>query len=104
MEHLSYQRKITIMAAIITSMFFASINQTIVGVALPSIIARLGGMEYYTWIITIYFLAATVSTILVGKLSDIYGRKYFIFIRNCDFYVRRVPGRDLNRCHSVDYL
>ena len=78
MEHLSYQRKITIMAAIITSMFFASINQTIVGVALPSIIARLGGMEYYTWIITIYFLAATVSTILVGKLSDIYGRKYFI--------------------------
>lgn len=78
MEHLSYQRKITIMAAIITSMFFASVNQTIVGVALPTIIAKLGGMEYYTWIITIYFLTSTVSTILVGKLSDIYGRKYFI--------------------------
>ncbi|ATW23538.1 MDR family MFS transporter [Candidatus Formimonas warabiya] len=78
MEHLSYQRKVTIMAAIITSMFFSSINQTIVGVALPRIIAKLGGMEYYTWIITIYFLTSTISTILVGKLSDIYGRKYFI--------------------------
>lgn len=78
MEHLSYQRKVTIMVAIIASMFFSSINQTIVGVALPRIIARLGGMEYYTWIITIYLLTSTISTILVGKLSDIYGRKYFI--------------------------
>ncbi len=78
MEHLSYQRKITIMVAIITSMFFSSINQTIVGVALPRIISQLGGMEYYTWIITIYLLTSTISTILVGKLSDIYGRKQFI--------------------------
>ncbi len=78
MEHLSYQRKVTIMAAIVTAMFFASVNQTIVGVALPRIIAKLGGMDYYTWIMTIYFLTSTISTILVGKLSDIYGRKYFI--------------------------
>ncbi len=78
MEHLSYQRKVTIMAAIIASMFFSSINQTIVGVALPRIISKLGGMDYYTWIITIYLLTSTISTILVGKLSDIYGRKYFI--------------------------
>lgn len=78
MEHLTYQRKVTIMAAIIASMFFSSINQTIVGVALPRIIAKLGGMEYYTWVITIYLLTSTISTILVGKLSDIYGRKYFI--------------------------
>jgi len=77
-EHLSYQRKVTIMAAIVTAMFFASINQTIVGVALPRIIAKLGGMDYYTWVMTIYFLTSTISTILVGKLSDIYGRKYFI--------------------------
>ncbi|QOX62029.1 MFS transporter [Anoxybacterium hadale] len=78
MEHLTYQRKVTIMAAIIAAMFFASINQTIVGVALPRIIAKLGGMDYYSWIITIYFLTTTIATILVGKLSDIYGRKNFI--------------------------
>lgn len=78
MEHLTYQRKVTIMAAIIAAMFFASINQTIVGVALPRIIAKLGGMDYYAWIITIYFLTTTIATILVGKLSDIYGRKSFI--------------------------
>nr|WP_291300435.1 MFS transporter [Desulfosporosinus sp. BICA1-9] len=78
MEELSYQRKVTIMIAIVVAMFFSSINQTIVGVALPRIIAKLGGMDYYTWIISIYLLTSTISTILVGKLSDIYGRKPFI--------------------------
>ena len=78
MEHLSHKRKMTIMMAIIAAMFFSAINQTIVGTALPRIIAKLGGMDYYTWVITIYMLTSTIATILVGKLSDIYGRKPFI--------------------------
>lgn len=78
MEHLSQKRKMTIMFAIIVSMFFAAINQTIVGTALPRIIATLGGIDYYTWVITIFMLTSTIATVLVGKLSDIYGRKPFI--------------------------
>jgi len=77
-EHLSHKRKMTIMFAIIVSMFFAAINQTIVGTALPRIIATLGGIDYYTWVITIFMLTSTIATVLVGKLSDIYGRKPFI--------------------------
>lgn len=78
MTNLTEKRKITIMIAIITSMFFSAINQTIIGVAMPRIIAKLGGMDYYSWAITIYLLTSTVASILVGKLSDIYGRKPFI--------------------------
>ncbi|SDC14869.1 drug resistance transporter, EmrB/QacA subfamily [Paenibacillus sp. UNCCL117] len=78
MEHLSHKRKLTIMIAIIAAMFFAAINQTIVSTAMPRIIAILGGMDYYTWVITIYMLTSTIATVLVGKLSDIYGRKPFI--------------------------
>jgi len=78
MEHLSHKRKITIMIAIVAAMFFAAINQTIVSTAMPRIIAELGGMDYYTWVITIYMLTSTIATVLVGKLSDIYGRKPFI--------------------------
>ena len=78
MKHLTEKQKITIMIAIITSMFFASINQTIIGIAMPRIISKLGGMDYYSWAITIYLLTSTVSSVLVGKLSDIYGRKPFI--------------------------
>ncbi|MFP3390781.1 MDR family MFS transporter [Brevibacillus sp. SIMBA_040] len=78
MTNLTEKRKITIMIAIITAMFFSAINQTIIGVAMPRIIAKLGGMDYYSWAITIYLLTSTVASVLVGKLSDIYGRKPFI--------------------------
>ena len=66
------------MIAIMVAMFFSAINQTIVSTAMPRIIAILGGMELYTWVITIYMLTSTIATVLVGKLSDIYGRKPFI--------------------------
>ncbi|MED1780252.1 DHA2 family efflux MFS transporter permease subunit [Brevibacillus fortis] len=78
MQQLTEKKKVTIMIAIITAMFFAAINQTIIGVAMPRIISKLGGMDYYSWAITIYLLTSTVASVLVGKLSDIYGRKPFI--------------------------
>ena len=68
------------MIAIMAAMLFAALNQTIVGTALPRIIAELGGMEYFSWVLTIYMLASSITAILVGKLSDIYGRKPFILI------------------------
>lgn len=77
-HHLSDKQKVTIMIAIMAAMFFSAINQTIIGVAMPRIIAVLGGLDYYTWVITIYLLTTAVATILVGKLSDIYGRKPFL--------------------------
>jgi EmrB/QacA subfamily drug resistance transporter len=80
MEHLSHKEKVAIMIAIIAAMFFASVNQTIVGNALPKIISELGGLEYYSWVFTIFMLTSSITTILVGKLSDIYGRKPFLII------------------------
>lgn len=78
MEHLDMRKKVTIMLAIMASMLFASLNQTIVGTSLPRIVTVLGGMEYFNWVFTIFMLASSVTAILVGKLSDIYGRKIFI--------------------------
>lgn len=80
MENLSDKRKMTIMIAIIASLFFSAINQTIIGIAMPRIISKLGGMDYYSWAITIYLLTSTVASVLVGKLSDIYGRKPFMLV------------------------
>ena len=51
MEHLEQRKKITIMIAIMAAMLFAALNQTIVGTALPRIIAELGGMEYFSWVL-----------------------------------------------------
>lgn len=78
MEHLSQRKKITILIAIMVSLLFVSLNQTIVGTALPRIVADLGGMDLFNWVFTIFMLTSSVTAILVGKLSDIYGRKRFI--------------------------
>ncbi|EDL66052.1 MDR family MFS transporter [Bacillus sp. SG-1] len=80
MEHLEPRKKILIMLAIMSAMLFAALNQTIVGTALPTIISDLGGIEYYSWVFTIFMLTSSVTAILVGKLSDMYGRKPFILI------------------------
>lgn len=80
MTHLTDKKKLTIMIAIMTALFFAAINQTIIGIAMPRIIATLGGIDYYSWAITIYLLTSTVASILVGKISDIYGRKPFLLL------------------------
>ncbi|WP_054950548.1 MDR family MFS transporter [Numidum massiliense] len=78
MGELDQRKKVTVMIAIMATMLFASINQTIVGTALPRIISKLGGMDYYTWVFTIYMLTSSITAILVGKLSDMFGRKPFI--------------------------
>ncbi|WP_243292863.1 MDR family MFS transporter [Bacillus sp. FJAT-47783] len=80
MEHLEQRQKVLIMIAVMAAMFFAAVNMTIVGTALPKIIAQIGGMEYFDWVFTIYMLTSTITAMLVGKLSDIYGRKIFILI------------------------
>jgi EmrB/QacA subfamily drug resistance transporter len=80
MEHLEHRKKVLIMIAIMSAMLFAALNQTIVGTALPKIISEIGGMDYYSWVFTIFMLTSSVTAILVGKLSDMYGRKPFILL------------------------
>lgn len=78
MEQLTHKKKMTVVFALMIAMFFASIMQTLISSALPKIIAELGGMQYYSWVITIYMLTSTITTVIIGKLSDIYGRKIFL--------------------------
>ncbi|MDY6917621.1 MAG: MDR family MFS transporter [Chloroflexota bacterium] len=65
------------MAGMMLAMFLGSLDQTIVGTAMPRIITDLGGFTQYTWVTTAYIIASTVTVPIVGKLTDIYGRKWF---------------------------
>ncbi|MCC2594162.1 MFS transporter [Tessaracoccus sp. OS52] len=58
-------------------MLVSSISQTIVGPGMPRIVADLGGMEHYSWVATAAMLVSAVSVPIVGKLSDLYGRRSF---------------------------
>ncbi|MDO5682505.1 MAG: DHA2 family efflux MFS transporter permease subunit, partial [Propionibacteriaceae bacterium] len=58
-------------------MLVASISQTIVGPAMPRIVAELGGMEHYSWLATAAMLVSAITVPIAGKLSDLYGRRPF---------------------------
>ncbi|WP_134701805.1 MDR family MFS transporter [Ammoniphilus sp. YIM 78166] len=78
MEELELRKKIVIMVAVMMAMFFSALNMTIVGTSLPKIVAEIGGMDYFNWVFMIYALTSSITAAVVGKLSDIYGRKIFI--------------------------
>jgi EmrB/QacA subfamily drug resistance transporter len=64
-----------ILSALMLAMVLASLDQTIVSTALPTIVGDLGGLNHLSWVVTAYLLASTVSTPLYGKLGDQFGRK-----------------------------
>ena len=64
-----------VLGALMLVMLLASLDQTIVSTALPTIVGDLGGLEHISWVVTAYLLAITVVTPLYGKLGDLYGRK-----------------------------
>jgi EmrB/QacA subfamily drug resistance transporter len=64
-----------IFAALMLVLFLASLDQTIVSTALPTIVGDLGGLTHLSWVVTAYLLTSTVSTPIYGKLGDLFGRK-----------------------------
>ena len=70
-----HRRVWLVMGGLMLVMLLASLDQTIVSTALPTIVRELGGLEHLSWIVTAYLLAVTAVTPLYGKLGDLFGRK-----------------------------
>src|SRR3989454_3480678 len=60
------------------ALFLAALDQTIVGTALPRIVADLNGLDYFAWVATAYLVTSTTLTPIAGKLGDLFGRKPFL--------------------------
>ncbi len=65
------------MGGLMLALFLSSLDQTIVSTAMPRIVTDLGGFDRFTWITTAYLVASTTFVPIVGRLSDLYGRKSF---------------------------
>jgi EmrB/QacA subfamily drug resistance transporter len=63
------------MSGLMLGMFLATLDQTIVGTALPTIVGDFHRADLLSWVVTVYLLTSTISTPLYGKASDLYGRK-----------------------------
>lgn len=74
-EGVGQRRVWLVLAGVLLGMLLGALDQTVVGTAMPRIIAELRGLEHYAWVFTAYMLASTVTVPIYGKLSDIYGRR-----------------------------
>src|ERR1700730_15644060 len=77
--------KLAIMGAVLLTMFLASLDQPVVGPALPRIVTDLTGASLYAWVVTAYLLSSTVTVPVYGKFSDVFGRKVMLMIGVCLF-------------------
>ncbi len=77
-EILAPRQKWLLLASLMSAMFMGALDQTIMATAAPKIVASLGSFHLLSWVFTTYMLTSTVVIPLVGKLSDIHGRKPFL--------------------------
>src|ERR1700736_2016606 len=75
---LSQRIKVLATIGVMLALLLAALDQTIVGTALPRIVAELNGLDRYSWLITGYLVASTVVVPIAGKLGDLFGRKPFL--------------------------
>ena len=69
------------------ALFLAALDQTIVGTALPRIVADLNGLDYFAWVATAYLVTSTILTPIAGKLGDLFGRKPFLLVGMIGFVI-----------------
>jgi EmrB/QacA subfamily drug resistance transporter len=76
----SAQKRNLAVTGIMLVIFLFAIDATIVSTAMPTIVARLGGLELYSWVFSIYMLTSALTTPLFGKLSDLFSRRRLMLI------------------------
>ena len=70
-------RRPLVLAAVMAAMFMIAIEATIVSTAMPQIAGQLGDLHLYAWVFASFLLTQTATTVVFGKLSDLYGRRPF---------------------------
>jgi len=90
-----------VIGALMLTTLLSALDQTIVGTALPTIVGELGGIDKISWVVTAYLLAATASTPLWGKISDLYGRKLILMTAVSTFLVGSALA---GAAHSMGWL
>jgi len=73
--YLEHKEIVPILIGLMSGLFLAALDQTIVATAIKTIGDDLNGLSLQAWATTAYLITSTITTPLYGKLSDIFGRK-----------------------------
>ncbi len=68
-------RRPLVLASVMAALFMIAIEATIVSTAMPQIAGQLGDLHLYSWVFASFLLTQTATTVVFGKLADLYGRK-----------------------------
>jgi EmrB/QacA subfamily drug resistance transporter len=74
----SFRESLLAMLGLFFVVMIVALDQTVVGTALPTVVAELKGFDLYAWVATSYLLASVITVPIFGRLGDYFGRKYFV--------------------------
>ena len=101
---LSPNRRRWLLAAVMSGLLLAMLDQSIVGTALPTIVGELGGSDLYVWAATAYLVPATVTIAIYARLSDRHGRRALLLIGMALFLLGSGSRRDRAEHGAADRL
>ena len=87
---LPFRQSLLAMLGLAFVAMLVALDQTIVGTAMPHIVAELRGFDLYAWVATSYMLASVITIPIFGRLGDLYGRKRFLLAAIALFTVASV--------------
>jgi EmrB/QacA subfamily drug resistance transporter len=87
---LSHRNKMIALGGMMASVLMAALDQTIVATAMPQVVADLGGFDRFAWVFTAFMLTSTAGIPIMGKLSDLFGRKWVMLAAVAIFLVGSV--------------
>ncbi len=74
-----------VIAALLTLVMLAALDQSVLATALPTISRDLGGVDLYAWAVTAYLLPGTAVMPLYGKAVDVFGPRRTLAVAGCLF-------------------
>jgi EmrB/QacA subfamily drug resistance transporter len=74
------RKKWMVVIAVDMAMALAALDNTVVGTAMPTVVASLGGLSLFSWVFSIYLLTSTAALPLFGRLSDLFGRRNMFLV------------------------
>ena len=78
--HAPVSKRTLAVSGVMLVIFLFAIDATIVSTSMPTIVARLGGLELYSWVFSIYMLTSALTTPLFGKLADLFSHRRLMLI------------------------
>ena len=93
---ISLARRRAITAGLLLGMSLGALEATVVGTAMPTVIATLGGLAHYSWVFSAYLLTSTATVPIWGRLSDLYGRRRIYLLGVVVFLIGSVAAGAAN--------